>query len=245
MVWYTHLFQNFPQFIVIHIVKGFGIVNKAEMDVFLELSCFFDDPEDVGNLISGSSAFSKSSLNIWKFTVHILLKPGLENQELQPQLCPILSFYYYTFLPFPFLSRKHIEYKETRIITINLLSIVKKNKKIEKLLEVQLTNHHYPLVKFSIKFSILPGMISPQPSQHTTSISWSIHSMDENSSDSPLQTLPNSHTQVSQEPEWGLICIAIVQPLSCVQLFGTPWTAARQASLSFAVSLEFAQIHVL
>ena len=79
VVWYSHLFQNFPQFIVIHTVKGFGIVNKAEIDVFLELSCFFDDPMDVGNLISGFSAFSKSSLNIWKFSVHILLKPGLEN----------------------------------------------------------------------------------------------------------------------------------------------------------------------
>ena len=79
MVWYSHLFQNFPQFVVVHTVKGFGIVNKAEIDVFLELSCFFDDPVDVGNLISGSSAFSKTSLNIWKFTVHILLKPGLEN----------------------------------------------------------------------------------------------------------------------------------------------------------------------
>ena len=79
MVWYSHLVQNFPQFIVIHTVKGFGIVNKAEIDVFLELSCFLDDPADVGNLISGSSAFSKTSLNIWKFTVHILLKPGLEN----------------------------------------------------------------------------------------------------------------------------------------------------------------------
>ena len=79
--WYSHLFQNFPQFIVIHTVKGFGIVNKAEIDVFLELSCFFNDPEYVGNLISGSSAFSKSSLNIWKFTVHIPLKPGLENFE--------------------------------------------------------------------------------------------------------------------------------------------------------------------
>ena len=81
MVWYSRLFQNFPQFIVIHIVKGFGIVNKAEIVVFLEFSCFFDDPADVGNLISGSSAFSKSSLNIWKFTVHVLLKPGLENFE--------------------------------------------------------------------------------------------------------------------------------------------------------------------
>ena len=78
MVWYSHLFQNFPQFVVIHIFKDFGIVNKAEVDVFLELSCFSDDPADVGNLISGSSAFSKSSLNIWKFTIHILLKPGLE-----------------------------------------------------------------------------------------------------------------------------------------------------------------------
>ena len=81
VVWYSHLFQNFPQFIVIHTVKGLGIVNKAEMDVFLELSCFFDDPADVGNLISGSSAFSKTTLSIWKFMVHILMKPGLENFE--------------------------------------------------------------------------------------------------------------------------------------------------------------------
>ena len=76
VVWYSHLFQNFPQFIVIHTVKGFGIINKAEIDVFLELSCFFHDPADVGNLISGSSAFSKTSLNILKFTVHVLLTPG-------------------------------------------------------------------------------------------------------------------------------------------------------------------------
>ena len=81
MVWYSHLFQNFPEFVVIHTVKGFGIVSKAEVDVFLELSCFFSDPTDTGNSISGSSAFSKSSLNIWKFTIHILLKPGLENLE--------------------------------------------------------------------------------------------------------------------------------------------------------------------
>ena len=81
MVWYSHLFQNLPQFIVIHTVKGYGIVKKAEIEVFLELSCFFDDPADVGNLISGSSAFSKTSLNIWKFMVHVLLKPGLENFE--------------------------------------------------------------------------------------------------------------------------------------------------------------------
>ena len=80
-VWYFHLSQNFPQFLVIHTVKGFGIVNKAEIDVFLELSCFFDDPAEVGNLISGSSAFSNTSLNIRKFTVHILLKPCLENFE--------------------------------------------------------------------------------------------------------------------------------------------------------------------
>ena len=79
MVWYSHLLKNFPQFIVIHTVKGFGIVNKAQIDVFLELSCFFDDPLDVGNWISGSSTFSKTSLNIWKFIVHLLLKPGLEN----------------------------------------------------------------------------------------------------------------------------------------------------------------------
>ena len=81
MLWCSHLFKNFPQFVVVHAVKGFGIVNKAEVDVFLELSCFLHDPADVGNLISGSSAFSKSSLNIWKFLVHILLKPGLENFE--------------------------------------------------------------------------------------------------------------------------------------------------------------------
>ena len=76
MVWYSHLLKNFPQFVVVHTVKGFGIVNKAEINVFLELSCFFDDPVDVGNLISGSSAFSKTSLNIWKFLVHILVNPG-------------------------------------------------------------------------------------------------------------------------------------------------------------------------
>ena len=81
VVWYSHLFQNFPQFIVIHTVKGFIIVNKAEIDVFMELSSFFDDLSDFGNLISASSVFSKTSLNIWKFTVHILLKPGLENFE--------------------------------------------------------------------------------------------------------------------------------------------------------------------
>ena len=78
VVWYSHLFQNFPQFVLIHTVKGFGILNKPELEVFLELSCFFDNLTDVGNLISGSSAFSKSSLNIWNFTVHIMLKPGLE-----------------------------------------------------------------------------------------------------------------------------------------------------------------------
>ena len=81
MVWYSHLSQNFPQLIVIHTVKGLGIVNKAEIDVFLELSCFFHDPADVGNLISDSSAFSKTSLNVREFTVHVLLKPGLENFE--------------------------------------------------------------------------------------------------------------------------------------------------------------------
>ena len=81
MVWYSHLFQNFPQFVMIHTVKGFGIVSRADVDVFLKLSCFFDDPADVGNLISDSSVFSKYSLNIWRCTVHVLLKPGLENLE--------------------------------------------------------------------------------------------------------------------------------------------------------------------
>ena len=79
MVWYSHLFKNFPEFVMIHTVKGFDIVNKAEIDVFLEFSCLFNDPMDIGNLISGSSAFSKSNLNVWEFTVHVLLKPGLEN----------------------------------------------------------------------------------------------------------------------------------------------------------------------
>ena len=81
MVWYSHIFQNFPQLIVIHTVKGFGIVNRTEIDDFLKLFCFFDDPVDVGNMIFGSSVFSKINLNIWKFMVHILLKPGLENFE--------------------------------------------------------------------------------------------------------------------------------------------------------------------
>ena len=81
VVWYSHLLQNFPQFILIHTVEGFGVVNKAEIDVFLELSSFFNDPADIGNLISGSSVFSKTSLNIWKFSVHVLLKPCLENFE--------------------------------------------------------------------------------------------------------------------------------------------------------------------
>ena len=81
MVWYSHLLKNFPHFVVIHTIKDFGIGNKTEVGDFLELSCFFDDPVDVGSLISGSSAFSKSSLNIWKFMVHVLLKPGLENFE--------------------------------------------------------------------------------------------------------------------------------------------------------------------
>ena len=81
VAWYSHLLKNFSQFVVIHTVKGFGIVNKAEINVFLELSCFFCDPADVGNLIYGSSAFSNTSLNIWKFMVHVLLKPDLENFE--------------------------------------------------------------------------------------------------------------------------------------------------------------------
>ena len=104
VVWYSQLFNNFPQFDVIHTVKGFGIVNKAEVDVFLKLSCFFDDPTDVGILISGSSAFSKSSLNIWKFTVHILLKPGLENFEIILLACEmsaiVQSFEHSLALPF-------------------------------------------------------------------------------------------------------------------------------------------------
>ena len=95
VVWYSHLFQNFPQFIVIHTVKAFGIINKAEIDVCLELSCFFSDPADVGNLISGSSPFSKTSLNIWKFTVHVLLKPGLDNFEHYLLVCEMSAIVWY------------------------------------------------------------------------------------------------------------------------------------------------------
>ena len=91
MVWYSHLFPNFPQFVVIHTVKGFGIVNKAEIDVFLELSHFFDDPADVGNLISGSSAFSKSSLNIWKFSVRVLLKPAWRILSITLPACEMIA----------------------------------------------------------------------------------------------------------------------------------------------------------
>ena len=91
MVWYSHLLKNFPQFVVIHSVKGLGVVNTAEVDVFLELSCFFDDPADVGNLISGSSAFSTCSLNIWKFLVHVLLKAELRGILGQDPACSLLS----------------------------------------------------------------------------------------------------------------------------------------------------------
>ena len=108
VVWYAHLFQNFLQFIVIHIVKSFGIVNKAEIDVFLEFSCFFNDPTDVGNLISGSSAFSKTSLNIWKFMVCVLLEPGLENIEHYLLLAYwVHTISMYEYIPFLFLSTYH------------------------------------------------------------------------------------------------------------------------------------------
>ena len=95
MVWYSHVFQNLPEFIVIHTVKGFGIVNKAEIDVFLELSCIFHDPVNVSNLITGSSAFSKTSLNIWKFTVHILLKSDLENLNITLLVCEMSAIVWY------------------------------------------------------------------------------------------------------------------------------------------------------
>ena len=91
VVWYSHILKNFPQFVVIHRIKGFSVVNKAEVDAFLEFSCFFDDPTDVGNLISGSSAFSKSSLNIWKSTIHIVLKPGLENLSITFLACEMTA----------------------------------------------------------------------------------------------------------------------------------------------------------
>ena len=102
MVWYSHLSQNFPQFIVINIVKDFGIVNKAEIDVFLELSCFFHDPAEVGNLISGSSAFSKTSLNIWKFTVHMLLAWRILNITLLACEMSAIVWYYEHSLALPF-----------------------------------------------------------------------------------------------------------------------------------------------
>ena len=95
MVWYSHLLRNFPQFIVIHTVKGFGIVNKAEINVFLELSCFFHDPADVGNLISGSSAFSKTSLNIRELTVHVSLKSGLEILSITLLACEMSAIVWY------------------------------------------------------------------------------------------------------------------------------------------------------
>jgi len=95
VVWYSHLFQNFPQFIVIHMVKGFGIVNKAQIDGFLELSCFLDDPADAGNWISGSSAFFNTSLNIWKFMVHVLLKPSLENLSIPLLACEMSAIVRY------------------------------------------------------------------------------------------------------------------------------------------------------
>ena len=110
VVWYSHLFKNFPQFVVIHTVKGFSIINKAEIDVFTEFSCFFDNATDVGNLISGSSAFSKSKLNIWKFTVHVLLKPGLKNFEhytlrwsnIFPHFAYLFSLPYFSYYSFLF-----------------------------------------------------------------------------------------------------------------------------------------------
>ena len=95
MVWYSHLFKSFPQIVVIHTVKGFGVVNKEEIVVFLELSCFFDDPANVGNLVSGSSAFSKTSLNIRKFTVHVLLKPGLRILTIALLACEMSAIVQY------------------------------------------------------------------------------------------------------------------------------------------------------
>ena len=124
MVWYSHLLKNFPEFVVIHTVKGFGVVNKAEINIFLELSCFFDDPVDVGNLISGSSAFSKTSSNIWKFTVHVLLKPGLENFEHYfTSVCTLIILNFTlqidaTILYFITKGNRHVSYINI-IITIN------------------------------------------------------------------------------------------------------------------------------
>ena len=104
MVWYSHLLKNFPQFVMVHTIKCSGVINKAEVDVFLEISCFFNDPADVGNLISGSSAFSKTSLNMWKYIVHILLKPDLENFEQYLLVCEmsaiVQQFKHFLALPF-------------------------------------------------------------------------------------------------------------------------------------------------
>ena len=139
VVWYSYLFQNFPQFIVLHTVKGFGIVNKAEIDVSLELSCFFNDPADVGNLIFGSSAFSKTSLNIWKFTVHVLLKPGLDNFKHYftsvrwVQLCSSLSILWHCL----FLG---LEWK----LTFSSPVATAEFSKFAGILSVALSQHHLP-----------------------------------------------------------------------------------------------------
>ena len=138
MVWYSHLFQNFPQFIVIHTVKGFVIVNKAEVDVFLELSCFFDDPTDAGNLISGSSAFSNTSLNIWKFSFHVLLKPSLENLSinlLASEMNAIVWYFEHSLaLPFLWIGMNTVTF--SRIVAANEFS------KFACILRAALSQHH-------------------------------------------------------------------------------------------------------
>ena len=139
VVWYSHLLKNFPQFIVIHTVKGFGVVNKAEIYVFIELSCFFDDPVTVGNLISGSSAFYKTNLNIWKFTVQVFLKPGLENFEhyftsvWYVQLCGSLSILCHC-LPLG------LEWK----LTFSSPMATAKFSKFALILSAMLSQHHLP-----------------------------------------------------------------------------------------------------
>ena len=153
MVWYSHLLKNFPQFIVIHTVKGFGIVSKAEIDVFLELSCFFNDPADVGNLISGSSAFSKTSLNIWKFMVHVLLSLAWRILSITLLVCEMTAvvqwFEHYLTLPFFGIGMKTDLFQWALLSFPNLMAYLENSavptaefSKFDGILSAALSQHH-------------------------------------------------------------------------------------------------------
>ena len=240
MVWYTHVFQNFPQFIVIHTVKGFGIINKAEIDVFLELSCFFDDPVNVGNLISGSSAFSKTSLNNWKFTVHILLKPGLENFEYyftsvwdECNCAVVWTFFGIAFLwdwnenwPFPVLWPLLSFPNMLAYWVQNLHSI------IFRILNTSTVIPSPPLALFVVML----------PQAHLTShsrMSDSVWLITRSWLSASLTLLVFALTHFYFKTKFACFfryLFSSVQSLSCTQLFGTPRTAACQASLSITNS---------